>query len=377
MAQQTALATRPNQQPARLQHGTDGQLAEAALGAGATLERLQTPYCTAIRVQVKRSLTDVEREAVREAEMMGEHFFYAWSVKDRHKGRSRIAGLSTDGAKMLQRLWGNNAVDVQVLEDSDTHWLFRAVFIDLESGVTIPRLFKQRKPTASIGEMDLDRFEDMEFQKGQSKAIRNVIKDALPAWLVSKCQLVAQKAAENKATKDPEGEKQEIIERATAIGLNGGRLARKMGKRVQDYTAADIVTAKALLTTVEQGHAPLAIIFPAAEPKPEAAQPDVAAFDAQAETPPAADDIPADWQVGDAAEGEDAVAPMPPQSPKFPVYAARIVEAGKTDSEDALMAIGHEIKMSKEGGELLDDEAAELKDIWKRTMEAMLRRINK
>jgi hypothetical protein len=253
-----------------------------------------------------------------------------------------------------------------VLDESDTHWLFKATFVDLENGVTIPRLFKQRKPRSAKGDFDLDRFEDMEFQMGQSKALRNVIKDALPAWLITKCIDVAKDREEKKVAKAPDVEKKEIVKRAEAVGLQPERLLRKMGKRIKDYTAADIVTVKALLTTVEEGHAPLNIIFPdkAAAPKPAATEANVDEFDGGVEPD------------ADFDEPEVTAEPAVPQGPSelYTKFARDIVDATKALSDDGLHQIGQSIKEAQQAGRIDDVEVDELRDLWSKAVDTVAER---
>jgi hypothetical protein len=176
------------------------------------------------------------------------------------------------------------------VEETPTHWTFRATFIDLERGFTDFRLFRQRKAERH-GKFDDERALDIAFQIGQSKAKRNVIVRALPVWLVDRATKASTTSAEA-------GIKDLPAEIASAIpnwqkkwNVNERMLAAKIGVPKEAWTARDMVrlraTWKALLdrtTTVEQEFAPTNA--PAAEVP--------AAVSAAAAVPDAGDVAPSD-----------------------------------------------------------------------------------
>lgn len=320
------IQRRAAEQPTR-RDDSDGHLTAGAVATGTTLERIQTGYATAIRVQVPRDRKKVMAEAVEEAALIGEDYFFAWDITLKDGTKKIVSGLSINGARSLQRCWGNNACDILLEDESDTHWTYRAVFIDLETGVTTPRLFRQRKPRTGLGKMDMDRVEDMDFQKGQSKAIRNAIEDAIPLYLITACMKASKEAATQNLSKDLNAERQSIVERAESLGVPWVQLARKMGKKISKYTADDIVLCKALLTTVEQGHAPIDVIFPnkppsrpPAKPAPTPSQFDVGPEEEAQYIPP--DDDPPPERRSEP-QGQTP-------SKLFVEMARRIVEAGRS-----------------------------------------------
>jgi hypothetical protein len=194
----------------------------------------------------------VLRHALAEAHLLGEDFFYAWDVNDRG-GKKQIAGLSIDGAMMLLRNWGNAATDVEVLAADDEAYVFKATFIDLETGATCSRLYRKHR-SQPPGKYDAQRWDDMQFSDGQSRAIRNVITAALPQWLQNRCLDQAFKAAE-RGISTPAEERQAVAARAKAVGVDQKRLEAKMGKPVGRLDASDLVSLRAMLRTIEEGHA--------------------------------------------------------------------------------------------------------------------------
>lgn len=148
---------------------------------GATAMQLRGSYVTAVSVLNPRSLHEVERKLLEEANLMGEDAFYGWGAGD-----NRIEGKSDALAHAAARCWGNCAVEFSPPVETDGAFLFTAHFIDLESGFTLSRPFRQSKEWVVPGKMDPVRKMDVRFAIGASKAARNVILKALPSWLLDK-----------------------------------------------------------------------------------------------------------------------------------------------------------------------------------------------
>jgi hypothetical protein len=77
--------------------------------------------------------------------------------------------------------------------------VFKASFIDFETGFNLERLFRQRKAAMS-GKYENERKQDMAFQIGQSKSQRNVIEKAMPIWLVRDAMEAAKEAARERTS---------------------------------------------------------------------------------------------------------------------------------------------------------------------------------
>ncbi|MCI4625032.1 MAG: hypothetical protein L3V56_03630 [Candidatus Magnetoovum sp. WYHC-5] len=153
--------------------------------SGGTLQQVRTPFATAVSVQRPRVRKNIVAICEEEADMAGDAFFYSWSVKSKKTGKSSVVeGPSVDLALTAARNWGNCGVAVDVREENG-HYILSATFVDLETGYNLQRAFRQRK-TQDMGMQDKDRSEDIVFQIGQSKAVRNVILSALPSWLIDR-----------------------------------------------------------------------------------------------------------------------------------------------------------------------------------------------
>ncbi|SFH98664.1 hypothetical protein [Planctomicrobium piriforme] len=149
--------------------------------AGVPMQQIKTSYATAMTVQRPRVLPSIEKTFLTEAGMAGERFFYGWGA-----GKEKIEGASIDLAMALVRTWGNCAVEMQPVQEVSDAWIFTAAFVDLETGFTLMRQFRQSKNSIVYGKHDEFRKADIRFQIGQSKAIRNVVLNALPKWLADK-----------------------------------------------------------------------------------------------------------------------------------------------------------------------------------------------
>lgn len=148
--------------------------AAMAMNAGVGLQQTRGAFTTAMAVQRPRSLKEVQRRVEEEADLAGEDFFYGWG-----NGKDRIEGPSIDAALAVARCYGNCAVEQLPIQETPNSWIFTAAFVDFETGFTLARQFRQSKNWKVHGKHDEDRKADMRFQIGQSKAIRNVVANAL------------------------------------------------------------------------------------------------------------------------------------------------------------------------------------------------------
>lgn len=227
---------------------------------------LESPgiYTTAMRVDRKRDVNDVLRRLLEEANLAGEDFYYGWGV-----GKDAIEGPSQELAHALARCWGNCVVEPLPMSETPDAWVFTARFVDLETGFTIARQFRQSKKWTVHGKMDAERKDDIRFQIGQSKAARNVVLKALPSWIVTQA-----------LTKAKEGVRKKIesliasrglvfaIDAACAAlakaGVTEDRLLAKLGVAARGGLNVDhLVTLKGDLAAILAGRERAETIFPA------------------------------------------------------------------------------------------------------------------
>lgn len=241
----------------------DGAL--AAVGNGTMQRVTDGQYGAAIQIQRPRVKALVESEAMKECEKLGESAFYGWGV-----GKDRIEGPSIKCANVLAGLWGNNTVRMEPVQDLGDSWVFTAAFIDLETGATMTRQFRQSKTSKVYGKHDEERKADMRFQIGQSKASRNVILNALPEWLVRRAMDAAKLGVRKRieahiAQNGIEHARDLVVKALGKVGVKPEAIAAKMNRStVSSLTIDDLVTLNGDIRAIDEGsEAPIAL-FPAA-----------------------------------------------------------------------------------------------------------------
>jgi hypothetical protein len=236
---------------------------EGLLAKGRAIQKVGTPFVTAITVQKPRNLDAVVKALERECEYGGDSFYYSISF-----GGARVEGASIGLAQAIAREWGNCAVTSEVQETDDS-FLFLARFVDLERGFQIERAFRQRKDGQVAGRFDSNRKLDIAFQIGQSKATRNVICNAIPRWLVDRCIEKAKDAVAKKIT--PEGlekAKQSIVDAFKKYRVTEAMLVAKLGKPRAEWTTRDIADLTGDGKAIASGEMSVAELFPAESAQP-------------------------------------------------------------------------------------------------------------
>lgn len=231
---------------------------------GQALIQSQAGYHTAVAVQKARDLDRVERSVMREAEFAGVHFYYSWKA-----GGKMIEGGSIGLAVALAREWTNCVINTDI-EHTKGHWIFKSSFIDLERGFTITRSFRQaiphdvpkRKDGSKMG-YSLDRYQDMEFQKGQSKAIRNVIFAGVPRWLLSKAIDAAKEAEINNISKEGiDKSRDKAFDFFAKYGVDQKRIIAFFNKPKADFDSEDIAALRNFARQVKDGETNVDYLFP-------------------------------------------------------------------------------------------------------------------
>lgn len=237
--------------------------AQSALADGQAMQQVKTSYATAISVQKPRTIAAVQNRLLDEAMMAGDTAYYGWGA-----GKDKIEGPSIKLAMLAARCWGNCATEMQPVQETSEAWVFTAAFVDLETGFTCTRQFRQSKTSIVYGKHDKERKTDIRFQIGQSKAIRNAIVNAVPGWLIDKA---IEKAKEGVRTKIARYIKENGTAAAASFILSGlakegvteDRVLDKCG--VAKSTALDIdniVQLRGDLTALQLGQETAEVLFP-------------------------------------------------------------------------------------------------------------------
>ena len=227
------------------------------------VQRVQTNYTTAVAVQRPRQLPVIEQRAMQEAAMIGADGYYGWG-----KGKNRVEGPTVGLAMAMARCWGNCALDLGEVQDLPDSWIFSATFVDLETGFTLTRQFRQSKTWTVFGDFGEDRKMDIRFQIGQSKAVRNVVLNAVPSWLINraldKCKGGVREALEKYISKVGMPETQKgAMSKLAAVGATPDRVLFAMGRKaVAALTIEDLVILKGDLVAIESGADTLDAVFP-------------------------------------------------------------------------------------------------------------------
>jgi len=205
----------------------------------------------AIKVAVERDDAKVLQRIKVLSSAAGSRFYYRFPVKNKDGSTSNIEGPSIDCALAVARTWGNCDVDVRVTDEGD-HWIFLARFRDFETGFTLSRAFQQRKGQATMKTKDPGRALDIVFQIGQSKAIRNVICNALGdvtdfAFEEAKASFV------DRIGKRLDYYRDRAVDRLGELKIDVRRVEAVLGKMAKDWLAHDLARIIAELQAINDG----------------------------------------------------------------------------------------------------------------------------
>jgi hypothetical protein len=289
-----------------------GSLGGDVLLNGGAMTQTRTSYATAVAVQKPRILASVQRRLIEEADLAGEDFFYGWGT-----GNDKIEGGSIDLALAAVRCWGNCAVELLPVVETAHAWIFTAAFVDLETGFTLSRQFRQSKSSKVFGKHDEERKMDIRFQIGQSKAIRNVVLNAVPRSLTNGAMDQAKAGVRAKLEKFIEDKGlpaavQMVLRGLAKHGVTEERVLSKVA--VANKTAVTIdhlISLRGDLAALDAGRDWPAELFP--DPK---APPAGGLADRLKDKAPAATDAEGDQRTEDEiAEAARLAANNPPNYP--------------------------------------------------------------
>jgi len=207
------------------------------------------PFAVAQECPVTRSKLEATQKIEEEMKLAGEAGFYAWDLGG--KG-GHVEGLTIGAAMIIMRNWGNCTVEVELTATTRNYWLFTATFIDLESGASFPRLYRQRKADVIGGTMNNDRKLDGAFQIGQSKAIRNAVLKAMPEWLKDRALAAAKEGAVANVT-DLKRSIKGVVKGFKQLDATQGEMEVFMWRTSEWWTKEDVVTLAALGKAVKEG----------------------------------------------------------------------------------------------------------------------------
>ena len=183
----------------------------------------------------------------------GDEWYYRYPVRNRRTGQTDyIEGPSIKLANDLARMYGNCEVDCRA-QDMGTAYLFHARFVDLETGFALTRPFQQRKGAAKIGGDDDQRREDATFQIGVSKALRNVVVNALQTF-ADYAMSEAKNSLVDKIGRDLPRWRDRTIERVSQhVAIE--RVEAVVGRKAAEWLAPEVARIIAMGKACDDGFA--------------------------------------------------------------------------------------------------------------------------
>lgn len=254
------------------QFGEQESVLDKAIAATPSAPVMQ--FVTKQKVDVLRDIPRITKQFMEEARIAGESFYYSWSVTDKRSGRETVVeGPSVDLCLAAARCWGNCVVEVLPLQEDGDAWVITTRFIDLETGFNVSRPFRQSKHSVVFGNLDPERKNDTRFQVGVSKSQRNVIRRAVPPWLINQAMIEAKKGVRETLSKAIQSKGiAVVIDRALkALATHGidarNVLAKFAVTTAHDLTLDHLVRIKGDLAALEAGQEFPDVLYPGAQPK--------------------------------------------------------------------------------------------------------------
>ena len=261
---------------------------------------------------VKRSI-DQLAELVDDVGDQGDTWQYAFPVKNRRKGTTDwITGPTIKCTNAIARSWGNCSVMVSRVDDIGSAWVLYGTFVDYETGFEMTRAFQQRKGQSTMGS-DAARGEDITFQIGVSKSMRNVVNNAL-GDIVAYALEVKDRRWRRKVEQNQEAYRTRIRSRLETIGYPLVKVEAYVGRGKLDSWPVEAIAqvskilaahAEGVLEDLDSVFAPKGMDIDGTAVDPETGEVQAAAApapqaDPQAAPPPA----PAQAHAAPAAAAE-------------------------------------------------------------------------
>jgi ribosome modulation factor len=266
-------------------------------------------------VEVYRDEARVLSKLAALAAAAGSDWFYRFPVKNRAAGTTDwIEGPSIKLANDVARIYGNNVIEVRELDVGDA-WVFYSRFTDIETGFSMERAYRQRKSQGGMKTKDADRQLDIAYQIGQSKAIRNVICNALQTYADYAFE-AARNSLVEKIGRDLPGWRERTLQGIAKMRVDVVRVERVVGRPARDWLAPNLAQIIAMMKSVADGMASVDEVFPPLEASAPAAPNNSAGKQegggAQRQSEPASDETgdPVSASAGTSAPGAAATDPL-------------------------------------------------------------------
>jgi hypothetical protein len=232
--------------------------------------QVRTPYVAAMQVVKPRDMAQVERNILKQAAMLGDHAFYSWGA-----GKGRVEGGTIELAMMMFNTYGNLTIIAEPVQESAEAWIFTHYIVDLESGTSAPRQWRESKRSKVDGNLDPERKDAIRFSRGQSKNIRNVILNKMPRWLIEKAIEEAKRGVRGRLEQYIKNNglaaaQQYILQQLKRYGVTEEMVLEKMGRAdVKGLDIDDLIQLSADFRAIDSGQEHVATLFPMKESTPK------------------------------------------------------------------------------------------------------------
>jgi hypothetical protein len=199
------------------------------------------------------------------------------------------------------RQHSNGLVVGEAIQETAEGWYYTHHFIDLETMTSKTRQYFQSKREDVGGRIDPIRANQIRFNKGQSKAIRNCIIQAMPRTLVLQALQAAKKGVSAKMeafikVKGMAAAQTCTLNQLKSVGVDEAAILAKAGKeKLADLVLEDLVMLAADYKAIENGDAHASELFELKEAKPAAANDLKSKLKAQVESAPKAETKTEGW----------------------------------------------------------------------------------
>src|SRR5262249_18049193 len=217
-------------------------------------------------VAVARDEPAILRKLTALAAAAGDDWFYRFPVRRKDGGSDYIEGPSIKLANNVARYFGNCVTEIREADLGDC-WVFYARFTDIETGFSMERAYRQRKSQSSMRTRDAERQLDINFQIGQSKAIRNCICNALQIYADYAFEQ-ARNSLVDKIGKDLDAWRKRTLEGLNNMPVELSRVERVVGRAAKDWLAPNIAQIIAMMKSIADGMTSADEAFPPLEASP-------------------------------------------------------------------------------------------------------------
>lgn len=226
------------------------------------VEEMSTRVITAVRCEFPRNEAMILSKLKVRAAAAGADWYYRFPVKD--KGATKyIEGPSIKCANNVAQLFGNCAVRTRAIDNFDS-WIIYARLEDYETGFVYERPWLQPKGQSTFKSRDQDRLEAIAFQIGTSKAIRNVICNALQLFTDYAFE-EARNSLVERIGKDLPKARKSLLTALQGMNVDVKRVEATVGRLANDWLAPDCARINAEIQAVADGMATADETWPSGE----------------------------------------------------------------------------------------------------------------